>query len=127
MHYNESLYYESCTKRRPGSVATSLTFPGHQIGRTDGPDRVSPGLFAKKPQTLVESTLSPGLLSVFFSKKPSNFTEINPQSRPFKWAGLPPARACISLDLGFTGPNSARRCFSIFLRIYYLSKPVEIL
>ena len=51
----------------------------------------APVILQKKTQTLVESTRSPGLLSGFFANKPSNFTKINPQSRPFKWVGLPPA------------------------------------
>jgi hypothetical protein len=50
-----------------------------------------PAFLQKSSRTLVESTRSLGLLSgFFFAKKPSDFTEINPQSRPFKWVGLPP-------------------------------------
>jgi len=93
-------------KSCPASVATSPAIPGRRIGRVNGPERAR---------------------LVFFAKKPSNFTEINPQSRPFEWAGLPPARACFPPNLDLTGPNSARRRFSIFLRICYLSKTIEIL
>ena len=66
----------------------------------------APVFLQKKSWTLVESTHSPGLLSGFFAKKPSNFTEINLQSRPFKWAGLPPARACISPYWAKFGPTT---------------------
>jgi hypothetical protein len=38
--------YESCTKRRAGSVATSRALLGRPIERTDGPDRASAGYFA---------------------------------------------------------------------------------
>jgi hypothetical protein len=89
---------------------------------------VSPGFFfAKKPSNFstINSQSSPPLS--FFAKKALNFTKINPQSRPFKWASLPQVRACISPDVGLTEPNLARRRFSIFLQIYYLSKTVGIL
>ena len=56
-----SSYRNPAPKRGPSSVATSPAFPGHRIGRADGPDRASLGLFAKKPL---------------------NFSRINPQSRP---------------------------------------------
>jgi hypothetical protein len=51
--------YDSRTKRGSASVATSLAFLGRRIGLTNGQDRASPGLFAKKT---------------------SNFSRINPQS-----------------------------------------------
>ena len=61
----------------------------------------------KKPSNFSQINSSPSLLSRCFSKKPSNFTKINLQSRPFKWAGMPPARACIWTNLGLVGSNSA--------------------
>jgi hypothetical protein len=72
-------------------VATSSAIHGCRIGQADGPDRARPGLFAKKFSNF--SRINPQSrppLRFFFAKKPSDFTEINPQSRPFKWVGLPP-------------------------------------
>jgi hypothetical protein len=57
---DQSLGYDSRTKSRPTSVATSWTVPGRRIDRADGSDHAFSG---------------------HFSKKPSNLSEINPQSR----------------------------------------------
>ena len=48
-------------KSWPASVATSPALLGRRIGRVNGPERARRG---------------------FFAKKPSNFSRINPQSRP---------------------------------------------
>jgi len=46
--------YDSRTKRRPASVATSFTTPGRLIGRPDGPDRATLCNFAQTPFHFVE-------------------------------------------------------------------------
>ena len=97
--------YEACTQKLAGER-------GHVASRSRPSDRA-----CERPRACEAC--------FFLQKKPSNFTEINPQSRPFEWAGLPPARACFPPNLDLTGPNSARRHFSIFLRICYLSKTIE--
>jgi len=48
-------------KRELTSVVTSLAFPGHPIGRPDGPDRASTGHFAKRPFNFREITLPSSL------------------------------------------------------------------
>ena len=58
------------------SVATSPAVPSRRIERVNGPERARRGFcLQKNPQTLVESTRSPGLLSGFFCKK-------NPRTLP---------------------------------------------
>ena len=56
-----SSYMNPGSKSWPARVATSPAFLGRSIGRADGPDRASRGLF---------------------SKKTSSFSRINPQYRP---------------------------------------------
>jgi len=64
-------------------VATSLADLGRRIERVDGPDQAKRSLFAKK--TLILKRNQPAILlplSIYFSKKTSTFTKINPQSVP---------------------------------------------
>ena len=66
------------SKSWPASVPRRLLFPAVRSGARTAQIGRAAVFFQKNPRTLVESTRSPGLLSVFFPKKPSNFTEINP-------------------------------------------------
>jgi hypothetical protein len=68
--------YESCTKRRAGSVATSRALLGRPIERTDGPDRASAGYFAKRPSNYgkIKPAVQQPLIKIF-AKRPSIFLE----------------------------------------------------
>ena len=64
-------------------MATSPADLGHRIERVDGPDQAKRSLFAKKALILKRNQPAVLLpLSVYFSKKHSTFTKINPQSVP---------------------------------------------
>jgi len=71
-------------KSWPASVATSPAVPDRRIGRVDGPERARHGFFEKKnPRTLVESTRSPDLILVFFSKKALELYRNQPSIQAF--------------------------------------------
>jgi hypothetical protein len=72
------------TKRGPANVATSRAIPGRRIERVDGPDRANHGLFTKKPSNFSEINPQSDLLSQFFlQKNTSKFIKTKPQSSPF--------------------------------------------
>lgn len=107
--------YDSRTKRGPASVATSLAFLGRRIRLTNGQDRASPGLFAKKPSNFSRINPQSCFLSGFYIKKSSNFIEINPQSRPGVWPSL---FAKKSSNFSWINPQSMSP-----LRFFFLKKP----
>jgi hypothetical protein len=76
----KSLYMIHQPKRRANQRGHLAAIPGHPIGWADGPDLTIPDHFAKNPRPLQKSTCSPAPLSGNFSKKPSTFIKINPQS-----------------------------------------------
>jgi hypothetical protein len=80
----QSLTYETWL----GKLATSLAVLGRPIGLTDGPDRVSPSHFAKRPSNSreIEPAVHPPLIEAF-AKKASNFEKIVPAIPSFTWAG----------------------------------------
>lgn len=92
-------------------MVTSPAFLSHQV---DGLDRASAGLFAKKSFNLVESTRSPRLLLGFCLEKSLNFTEINPQSKPFYGPACLLLGPVISSNLGLSGSNSSWHRFLFF-------------
>jgi len=112
--------YEPCAQKLDGER-------GHVASRSQPSDRARERpraceawfCFQKNPQTLVESTRSPGLLSGFFlQKKPSNFTEINPQCplslsrrRRGSYGGAQLGEVALALDHGGADPppGAARR------------------
>jgi len=87
-------------------VATSSVFLGRRIRLTNGPDHALLGCFAKTPSKF--SGIKPQSMPPLncFRNRTSNFIEINPQFRPYKWAGLTPVQAYI-VDLGLTRPKLA--------------------
>jgi hypothetical protein len=65
-----SLSYETWLIRRPGKLATSLAVLDRPIGLTDGPDRVSPSHFPKRPSNSreIEPAVHPPLIEAFAKK-----------------------------------------------------------
>ena len=72
------------SKSWPASVPRRLFFSAVRSGAWTAQIGQAAVFLQKHPRALVESTRSPSLLSVLFSKKPSNFTEINPLSIEWK-------------------------------------------